>query len=315
MIELIFYSMVYLFKRSLLLYFLIIVSFCSCDVFFRSKNNQHDYAMISYSENAKTFYNYDYPDLESELNDELREISGLDYDNVNNSLLAINDEKGNVYEMDIQDFNIISKNQFWNTGDYEGIEFDGRYIWVLKSNGNLYKYDPIVKETEEFETKLSSDNDVEGICFNEEKKSLYLACKGKTLNKKDKLRTKAIYVFDIEKKKLEKEPLITIHPKKLKGFIEKTTKSEIDQNFLDRVDVFSPSAIAMNENNELFILSARGSILLVIDMDSNILEITFFNPKYLPQPEGICFDDENNLYVSTEGKSDKARLVFYKKQN
>ncbi len=307
--------MKYFFMRHLLVSIVIIISLCSCDIFFKSKKNPRKYAMVSYSETGETYYEYVYPDKEKELDEELKEISGLDFDITNNSLLANNDEQGNIYELDINHFNIISKNQFWNTGDYEGVEYDGEFIWVLKSNGNLYKYDPIIKETEEFETKLSSNNDVEGLCYDSGKKLLYMACKGTTLNKEDKIRTKAIYVFDVEKKKLKKKPLITIHPKQIKKFIEETAKSNVDENYLERAEVFSPSAIAMNKNKDLFILSARGSVLLVVDMESKIKEITFLNPKYLPQPEGICFDSDYNLYVSTEGKSNKARLVFYKNRN
>ncbi len=313
-VELIFYHMNYLFKRPLLLYILVIFSLCSsCDIFFASKKHQHKYAMISFSKSNQTFYQYKHPDYEKDLGVELTEISGLDFDELNNSLLAINDEEGNVYELNIKNFDIISKNQFWNTGDYEAIEFDGIYIWILKSNGKLYKYDPIKKETEVIETKLSSDNDVEGLCFNHDEGVFYIACKGNTLNKEDKVKTKAIYVFDIVKNKLRKNPLFKIHPKQLKKFMLENADGKVDSNFLDRADVFSPSAIAMSENKDLFILSARGSALLVIDSDLNIKELTFFNPKYLPQPEGICFDGENNLYVSTEGKSQKARLVVYKR--
>ncbi|MCW3789890.1 SdiA-regulated domain-containing protein, partial [Plebeiibacterium sediminum] len=75
----------------------------------------------------------------------------------------------------------------------------------------------------------------------------------------------------------------------------------------------SPSAVAMSNNRDLYVLSARGSMLLVIGFNSEIKEITFLNPKYLPQPEGICFDDDGNLYLSTEGKKNKGKLLYYRK--
>jgi len=300
----------YLLKQSL--YLILIISFSSCDLFMGAKNKHHSYMMSSFSKTGIVFYNYKYPDYVKDLDEELIEISGLAYDSINNKLYANNDEKGNVYSLDVNGFNIISKDQFWNTGDYEGIEFDGEYIWILKSNGNLYKFDPIENETIEYETKLSSNNDVEGLCFDSDKKVMYLACKGITLEKDEKLRTKAIYIFDIKDEKLLKEPLLTIHPRQIKKFIEQIASSKVDENYMDRVNVFSPSALAMNKNKDLYILSARGSMLVVIDLNSNIKEVTFFNPRRLPQPEGICFDNENNLYVSTEGKSDKGKLVMFK---
>ncbi len=303
--------MAILFKQSLLI-FLLVISFCQCDVFFPANGKHHSYAMASFSHKENTFFNYEKPDKVRELDEELSEISGLDFNDVNNSLLAINDEKGFIYELNISDFDIISKNQFWNTGDYEGVEFDGKLIWVLKSNGKLYKYDPINKETEDFETKLSSENDVEGLCYDKVKDVFYLACKGITLDKDDKLRTKAVYSYDLKKGKLNKKPVLEMHPKKIKQFIESVAIEDIDENYIDRIEVFSPSAIAMNKGRDLFILSARGSVLLVVDFELNIKEVTFLNPKYLPQPEGICFDADDNMYLSTEGKSKKARLLLYK---
>ncbi len=305
--------MTILLKRPLLILIVLFITFCQCDVINSTIGNQKNYAMMTFSKKGIVSYNYKVPDKVKELDMELREISGLDYNVINNSLLAINDEKGFVYELGIDDFDIISKNEFWNTGDYEGVEFDGMYIWVVKSNGKLYQFDPISKETEEFETKLSSDNNVEGLCYDDEKQFFYLACKGKTLNKKDKTRTKAVYTFNLKDKKLEKDPLVKIHPHKIKKFIEQVADRNVDDNYLDRADVFSPSAIAINKNRDLYILSARGSMLMIVDFNSEIKQITFLNPKYLPQPEGICFDEEENLYLSTEGKSKKGKLLFYQK--
>ncbi len=305
--------MAFFIKRPLFLLIVLLLSFCQCDVINSTLGKHKNYAMLSFSTMGVVNYDYKMPDRVKELDMELREISGLDFNEANNSLLAINDEKGFVYELSIDDFDIISKNEFWNTGDYEGVEFDGKYIWVLKSNGKLYQFDPVNKETVEYETKLSSDNDVEGLCYDPQKQLFYLACKGITLNKKDKVRTKAIYSFNIKDKKLEKEPLIKIHPNKIKKFINEVAKEEVDGNYLDRVEVFSPSAVAMSNNRDLYVLSARGSMLLVIGFNSEIKEITFLNPKYLPQPEGICFDDDGNLYLSTEGKKNKGKLLYYRK--
>ncbi len=305
--------MAILLKRPLFLLIILFISFCQCDVINSTVGKHKNYAMIIFSKTGVVSYNYKVPDKVKEMDVELREISGLDYNGINNSLLAINDEKGFIYEIGVDDFEIISRNEFWNTGDYEGIEFDGKYIWVVKSNGKLYQFDPINKETEEYETELSSENDVEGLCYDDEKRLFYLGCKGKTLSKKDKSRAKAVYTFSLKDKKLEKDPLIKIHPNKIKKFIEEVADVDVDDNYFDRADVFSPSAVAINKNRDMYVLSARGSMLMIVGLSSEIKEVIFLNPKYLPQPEGICFDEDENLYLSTEGKSKDGKLLFYQK--
>jgi uncharacterized protein YjiK len=58
-------------------------------------------------------------------------------------------------------------------------------------------------------------------------------------------------------------------------------------------------------------LSARGSLLLVVNQQQKIEYLVFLDINALPQPEGICFDAKNNLFIASEGKSDNGKLIKF----
>lgn len=261
-------------------------------------------------------YNFDEADHVWFLDESLREISGLAFDESSNFIVAVNDEKGIVYFIDVETGKIQYKNRFDNDGDYEGIAAHNGYIWILKSNGELYKVGKEGERVSELNTPLSSSNNTEGLCFNQDKSKLLIACKGISLNKKDKKSTKAIYEYDIRKEKLKKKPVLSIHHSQFSDYINEhfgQMKKVQKALLLNRAKVFSPSAIAVHPNNgDIYILSARGSMMTVYDARHQLKSLYFFNPQSVPQPEGICFDKKNNAYISTEGKNNKGKLFVFK---
>ena len=66
-------------------------------------------------------------------------------------------------------------------GDFEGIQVVGDTVWIVKSNGDLYgaaMAGEKKRKAVHIKTKLSKDNDVEGLAFDRETNTLILACKG-----------------------------------------------------------------------------------------------------------------------------------------
>lgn len=259
-------------------------------------------------------YNFHQPNKTITLNSALSEISGLCYNNNLQSLVTVNDEKGNIYFLNPDDGEIIDKIKFSNNGDYEGIEYLENHIWVLKSNGKLYHLNLKNNKIKDYDTKLSQKNDTEGLCFDKNTKKFLIACKGNSLDESDKRNTKVIYCFNPKKNKLSKKPFLKIHHSKLTNFLKVSPQystTEIPSSIRQRTKYFAPSGLAIHPlNGDIYILSARGS-MLVIYRQKKIHNIIFFDPKELPQPEGICFDDSNNLFISTEGKNKKAALLVF----
>jgi uncharacterized protein YjiK len=261
-------------------------------------------------------YNFDEADQVWFLDESLREISGLALNGSSDYLVAINDEKGIIYFIDGETGEVQNKTRFEDKGDYEGIAAHNGYIWILKSNGKLYKVGKEGERVLELNTPLSSHNNTEGLCFNHDKTKLLIACKGVSLNKKDKKSTKAIYEYDIRKEKLHKKPVLSIHHSQFSDYINEhfgQMKKVQKALLLNRAKVFSPSAIAVHPNNgDIYILSARGSMMIVYDANHQLKTLFFFKPQSVPQPEGICFDNKNNVYISTEGKNNRAKLFVFK---
>src|SRR3989442_673922 len=84
----------------------------------------------------------------------------------------------------------------------------------------------------------------------------------------------------------------------------KVDVKEIDLKTGEKKISFHPSAIAKNKKaNEWYILSAVNKILVILDDKWKVKEVHSLDPSIFHQPEGIAFDNDNNLYISNERNS------------
>lgn len=249
---------------------------------------------------------------------ELNEISGLSFWK-DNKVLAINDELGTVYTIDIDKGKIYNSRRFHKVGDYEAITSVGDDTYIAKSNGNIYKLHANGR-TETFETKLSKRNDIEGMCYHKKTHSLLLALKGHP-NINDHsgyVNKQAIYRFDLASNKLIETPFMLINNNIMSSwYINQIGANNLDnmaQNKINsRVKRFSPSGIDIHPlTGEIYLLSSRGTMLLVIDENVNFKALELLDINQHHQPEGLCFDDKGNLYISNEGETLGPRIYKYK---
>lgn len=241
----------------------------------------------------------------------LTEISGLAFLETQQQLLAINDELGIVFFLDATDGSILQKESFAKNGDYEAIALVNDEIYVSKSNGNLYHFNlNNNQEAKKIKTALDESNDVEGMCYDKTAHQLLIACKGKPGLEKsgNKKSQKTVYTFDLNKKKLKKDPFIRIKDKDLEEWVEKNDQSQEaskyqSHKYLERVKKFSPSAIAIHPKERvIYLLSSVGKVLVICQTDGSIEHVEFLNDNYHRQPEGLCFSSKGDLYISNEGK-------------
>ncbi|MGQ1785244.1 MULTISPECIES: SdiA-regulated domain-containing protein [unclassified Saccharicrinis] len=274
--------------------------------FSSGSDTQHINAYQSGSSNL-AHYNFEKPDNIIKLSAFLTEISGLSFNSANNNLLAINDEQGLIYELNPTTGEILSQQKFGSTGDYEGVEKVGNNIYIVKSNGDIYKKTPT--ETVKIETRLSLKNDVEGLGYDTTNKQLLVSCKAKTLSEKDPKGSKAVYSFNLAKEKLNKEPFLLIKRKKVSKLIKNDGGSKKAE---DRAKGFSPSGIAVHPiTKHVYIVSAVESMMLVYSLEHKPIQCVFFDKSKIPQPEGICFSPDGTLFVSTEGHGTRGRIFVY----
>ena len=79
---------------------------------------------------------------------------------------------------------------------------------------------------------------------------------------------------------------------------------------------FAPSSVAVHPfTGHIYVVSSTNNVLLVIDAQNEILEMTKLKKEAHIQPEGICFDSEGTLYIANQAKDAKpAKIYEYKMQ-
>jgi len=281
--------------------------------------NVSDKSIDFFGNSEKLNYNFAYPDFTYVLERDLTETSALSYVPSRNSLLTVCDEKGYYYELGINDGEVKNKVKFHGDGDYESIEYVGSDVIVAKSSGNLYIKSPADEKSEEIKTELSSKNNVEGMAYLPSENLLLIACKGRPfIDKKNDKHKKAIYSFSLSSNKLNEDPYLIIDIKELESYAEDNLIEGYDyseKKTENRIEEFSPSGIAIQpETKDIYIISARGSLLVIFNKNGKLNDIAMLHSKIMPQPEGITFDNENTLYISTEGQGNSGKLFKFLKK-
>lgn len=271
-------------------------------------------------------YHLTEPKQSFKMPDKLEEISGLCISSDEKSLYSVQDEKGNIYKIDIATGEVTEKFDFGKDGDYEGITIYENTIFITKSNGTIYEVNNLDQDNQEvssYKTGLKGKNDVEGLCYQPSSNSLLIACKGiPTMGEttEEAANRKFVYRFDLETKKLISKPLYKITLKKVQRFLKEAASPSEFQNFQsylgqDNSFKFSPSGIAIHpKTKEVYILSSSKKMLLIINEAGEIQYLAKLNKKIHRQPEGITFGKDGTLYISNEGKGGHGTIHVYTPQ-
>lgn len=270
----------------------------------------HADSLFLVTDNQEFFYEVKYPDKKYFLPYVLEEISGLSWKEGN--LLAIDDETGKIFEYSLKEKKIVHTISFYKGGDFEGIEKVRKNVYVLKSNGDIFRipYSSTKKsDGTKIQTALSKKNDTEGLGYDPSHNQLIIACKEKAETGQQEISGKAFYAFDLNSLKLNTQPIFTISKGDLKRFWESKRDHQYDK---DRIK-FKPSAIALHpKSNEFYILSSVGKMIVVVNR-KGIVKATYpLSSRVLSQPEGISFSPNGDMYLSSEGDGDKGYILEFK---
>jgi uncharacterized protein YjiK len=238
-----------------------------------------------------------------ELGDELTEISGItSLDKAH--VLAIQDEKGIIYTVELATGAIVDRLVFDKDRDYEDVCLVGDYAFVLERDGDLYQRHLTLRDTtRKFETPFSYRNDVEALCYDARHNRLLIMPKeGAPDSMEIGENMVGVYGFDLTTLRMERQTIVTIAEKELGSIIGNGGKPH----------TFKPSGIAIHPGTGyLYVLASVGKALVVVDMESNkIMHVQLLDPRQFPQPEGIAFDAAGNLLISSEGTSTSPGLII-----
>jgi uncharacterized protein YjiK len=240
-------------------------------------------------------YDFSDPAIVHALPDDLEEISGLTLLDADR-LGAVQDEEGDVYIIDWRTGDILAHPDFGKDDDYEAIERVDDRLYVLRSDGTLFiltnwEDDP---DTDRVDTGLKQRNDTEGLAYDSVRNQLLILCKedpGKGLGK-----VRAVYAFDLETHELGDEPLFTI------------PLSAFEPDGED----FKPSALAVHPiTGDVYLLSSVRQLVVVLDPAGTLKAAWQLPADLLPQPEGLAFRPNGDMFVASEGDGGTGILVLF----
>ncbi|MEM7571603.1 MAG: SdiA-regulated domain-containing protein [Bacteroidota bacterium] len=255
-------------------------------------------------------YRLSQPDQVIELPNKLREISGLASWS-DDEVLCIQDEDGEVFIFNLREEKVTKDFRFGKDRDYEGIARRDSQIYVLERDGDLhyFNYDPERSsfDAEKLETSFSYRNDLEGLCYDPQQAAFLLVPKAQNLHPSSATNhLRDIYRYWPDSSDIEQEPLYQIDEYALGQLIYGQR-----QRF-----TFRPSSIAIHpQTGQLFLLSAVGESLLVLNAQGEVEYLELLDRSIFPQPEGLTFTSEGGLIISSEGQSRQAIIATFQPYN
>lgn len=251
-------------------------------------------------------YNMEEPSVIINLvSEELKEISGLSPTDEPGIYCAIADERGEIFFVDGNGGGtILRRVLFREKGDFEGVEKVKKCLYAVKSDGDVYEithWKSGQPKYTVYKTPLHKSDDVEGLGYDARRNALLLACKGDP----DSSYRRSVYAFDLRSKQLSQAPVFTIDPLEV--------NRQIPYSDADKPHFFSPSGVAVHPiTGDVYVISSALKRMVVLDYTTGAMRFAVrLDKKLLPQPEGISFDPEGNLYLSSEGKKGEGLLLRF----
>ena len=234
----------------------------------------------------------------------LEEISGLAM-TLDNHLMAHNDEKAVIHEIDYQNGAIIKAFQLSDmkapvNADFEGIATVNDQVYLVTSSGRIYEgsrgADGESVLYNIYATGVGRDYEIEGLAYDARLRALLLMCKG--ARRADLKEQLVLYRWSLDKKQLIEDAHIVI------PVIEFTRHIEGKE--------FQPSGIERHPMSEnYFVLAARQKAIAEITPRGQVVAVKRLPAQWHRQPEGITFTADGTLIIADEGSGKKARLTLY----
>jgi uncharacterized protein YjiK len=232
---------------------------------------------------------------------ELREISGLTL-KANGNVLAHDDEVARIFEIDPKSGIVLKRFSLEGGphGDFEAIAMVGTDIYLLHSNGNLFKFkegaDAEVVPYTKHNTGLGRECEFESLAYEADSSRLLLACK-KVGSKglKDDL---VIYRVPLPISDSSRTTVLAIPLPQVIG--------------TNRWKNFEPSDMAIDPTTRNYVLIASlQKAIAVVTPGGNVVRSGPL-PGNHPQPEGLAITGDNIMIISDEATAKPAVITLYR---
>ena len=243
-------------------------------------------------------HRYDLDSLvQLELPKRLREISGLTL-TTDGRLLGHDDERGIVYELDIDATEIGRSFALEGAvrADFEGIAAAGALLYLLVSDGSLYRFqegvDGATVPWERFDETLPCE--AEGIAADDE--GLWVACKN--LEERAKGEGLRLYRWRFDRERYAPSETLSVPRKALRQALALPDGKGGKKG----PKKLQPTGATTVAPGRLLILAGRQHVLLDLDTRGEILAaVRLPDPARHAQPEGIAVTDDARILIADEG--------------
>ncbi|MCY3554692.1 MAG: SdiA-regulated domain-containing protein [Gemmatimonadetes bacterium] len=249
-------------------------------------------------------FDFEEPDRQLRLPRRLREISGLAM-LAGDRLLAHDDERGTVVEIDYRDGSIVKDFELGGprgrvADDFEGIAAAEDRLFLVTSTGRLYEFgegdNGAAVPYNRYETGVGRFHEIEGLAYDPDRRMLLLLSKNpRNPRQGDQI---AIYRWSLDSRRLVEGGSILIEAAAFARPIDR--------------DTFQPSGVERHPaSGNLFIVAARQRAVAEITPGGTVLSVRRLTASLHRQAEGITFAADNTLVIADEGAGKRATLSFY----
>lgn len=266
-------------------------------------------------------YNLKQPARVARLPGSLREASDVTAVSAT-EIAMVQDEKGIVYLYDFNVDSVTQKFKFGPKGDFEGIALANDTMYVLKSDGTLYKIADWRQDTHAVHTSLNLPTaDNEGLCFDPVSGKLLISPKSRWKKQMGGGKHKRpIFAFDPETGELSREPVFVLHTDDMVAFAHShhltlPGKWSKKGKFKEKLQ-FRPAAVAVHPvTGHIFIISAKDRVMLSFDREGQITGLSVLDAELFLQPEGMAFLPDGTMIVVNESPKKKPGLLLFEWKN
>ncbi|WP_436491657.1 hypothetical protein [Chitinophaga sp. ARDCPP14] len=224
----------------------------------------------------------------------MQEISGIELFPDEHKIMAINDEEGRIYQLDVLAKEPYPHFKFAKDGDYEDICHTDSGWFVLKSNGSLFQVHGLFTDSvysDHHKMPKTGKKEFETTYYDSAHNGIVMICKNCEDDKRHGVTS--AYRFDLATKTFDTTA------------VYKFNNQEIARLAGSDMRFFKPSAAAIHPiEKRLYIIASVNGLLVIADLQGHVQEAYNLKHRLFLQPEGLAFAPNGDMYISNEGGYD-----------